>query len=106
MAPQEFVDGADGEALATLAEKALSEFSQGDVGCLLYGVHEKVGLCFDTPGAVVAATGFCLGASGTEVGLHPSHGAGGTVPNRLAAALRDMPPSMARMTRIRRSWDK
>ena len=35
MSPQELVDGADGEGLATLAEKALSEFGQGDVGCLL-----------------------------------------------------------------------
>ena len=77
MAPKELMDRADGEGFAALADQALSEFGQGDVGCLLHGVHEEAGLCFEAPGATVAAAGFCPAASGPEISLHPPYGTGG-----------------------------
>ena len=71
------MEGADGEVLAALGDKALLEFSQGEVGCLLDGVDEEIGLRFHACGAPVAATRFGVCASGAEIGLHPPDGAGG-----------------------------
>ena len=45
-------------------------------GRLLDDVDEEIGLRFHACGASVAATRFCVCASGAEIGLHPSDGAG------------------------------